>query len=531
MVIVISLTTFLVPAFANSSPSDDTCKSATVTYTKFQPNEQHIFLNPGASASFSASDQLDGFSGYKFRNTHVSMNAANSSFLKEISTDLYIETNNYLFGGTIGAWTPNLNFTLTNPTSQTQEVFLNIRNSYTHIAYAPDCISNGQHTITFTTDTAPADQFSVGWGFFGALVSLDLNGSRFDPYGVSSANNIKMEDVSTAAVFYSPMTSTPMILKVQETGIPNPTSPYIGAWVFKRNFITLNPHQEYIVDVPVLRGWTFAYGIIDANISLSLYPQPYPFKLVNLAVYEPDGVPLLATPTNTTFGISNLSDQAYALYFDTTLYYWQNQTSAITYTDQVNVTDTQVYHNLSVNVPDATVGSDVGLSGQYVAFRSVGKILSYSAPAAVGRYQGQFMPLKSGTYDLVTVDPRIVQTSTVSVDNFGLKATVNISVTQDANPVPNANVTVHQKGTFTDRTYTANTNQYGQATITAAANMPEADQFTVTVANDAYNTAELVLNASVGMIWIVIVLAVVIIIVVFIVLLRKRKKQPKAVSA
>jgi hypothetical protein len=177
-----------------------------------------------------------------------------------------------------------------------------------------DIVNDGEHTITLKTDTVAADQFSVSWGFFGVLVSLDINGSRFDPYSISSANRIRMEDVSSAAVFYSSMTGTYLVMKVQEGSLPNPTSPYIGAWVFKRNLITLNPHQDYMFDVPVLNGWTYAYGIIDANITLSLYPQLYPFKLVNLAVYDPDQAPLLATPTNTTFGISNLSDQRHTAY-------------------------------------------------------------------------------------------------------------------------------------------------------------------------------------------------------------------------
>ncbi len=334
-----------------------------------------------------------------------------------------------------------------------------------------------------------------------------------------------MEHVSYAAVFYSAMTGTSVVLKLQEGNIPNPTSPYIGAWVFKRNYITLSPHQDYMFDVPDLNDWTYAYGIITCNITLSLYPQPYPFKLVNLAVYDPDQIPLLCTPTNTTFGISNLSDDTYSIYFDTTLYYWQNQTSSITHNDQVNITETSVYHNLNVNVPSATVGSELGLSGQYVAFQYVGKILSYTAPDPVGRYQRMYMPLKSGDYNLVTVDPRIVQEATISVDDFGLRATINVVVTFDGDPCPNANVIVHQEGTFTDRTYTAITDQNGEANIVVAAGAPEADQFTIKVAKDAYNTAEQVLGAMIGITWIVIVLLVIILIVVSLIFLRRHKKQ------
>ncbi len=233
-----------------------------------------------------------------------------------------------------------------------------------------------------------------------------------------------MEKVSTAAVFYSPLTDTSFLFKLQENGLKNPTSPYIGAWVFKHNEITLNPQQDFYLEVPALEGWTYAYGVIDSNITLSLYSPEYPFKLTNLAVYDPYQAPLLATPTNTTFGVSNISNQTYSIYFDMTLYYWQNQTSSISYFDQVNVTETSIYHNLSVQVSNADVGSELGLFGQYLAFRSVGKTLSYTAPDPVGLYQASYMPLKNGNYTLVSVEPRIVQNTTAIVDDLHLKTTL-----------------------------------------------------------------------------------------------------------
>jgi hypothetical protein len=119
--------------------------------------------------------------------------------------------------------------------------------------------------------------------------------------------------------------------------------------------------------------------------------------------------------------------------------------------DQVNVTETSIYHNLAVQVSDASVGAELGLSGQYVAFRPVGKILSYTAPDPVGMYQTSYMPLRSGNYSLVTVDPRIVLNTTAIVDDLHLRTTLDLNVTYNGDPFSNANISVRQKGTFTDR--------------------------------------------------------------------------------
>jgi hypothetical protein len=503
--------------------SNLTANSVPLTYTKIQQREEHIFLNPGASVTFNATDQLDGF---KLRSTHVNIDSTNRTFLKEIGTDLYFETYNYLFAGTVGAWTPNDTFTITNPGAATQEIFLKISNTYSHVAYASDIVNATEHLISFRTDVI-ADQFSVNWGFFGVLESLEINGSQYDPAIVSSANRLMMEDVSYAAVIYSLITNTSFVFKLQDNGLPYPASPYIGAWVFQHNEITLNPYQKFLFEIPDLKGWTYAYGVIDSNITLSIYSPQYPFKLINLAVYDPDQTPVLATPTNTTFGISNLSNQTYEVSFDTTLYYWQNQTNSITFSDQVNVTENSIYHNLSVYVSNANVGSELGLKGQYVAFRPTGKTLSYIAPDPVGKYLTSYLPLKTGNYTLVTVEPRIIANITSSVDDLHLRATLNFSVTYDGNPYPNANITVYQKGTFTDGTYSKLTDENGKASIIVRANAPEADELDINVAKNDFNYTNQVFTFTIGIMWFLIGSIAIVLIIASLLYLRMHKKRIK----
>jgi len=507
---------------------DLTTRIVPLTYTIYEEREEHIYLSPRASVTFSAPQQSGGC---KFTGTDVIMNATNRLFLKEIGTDLYVETYDY-WGGNLGAWTPNNNFTLTNTGEEIQELFLKIINRYSRRAFIKDVVNGTQHSIKFTTDTV-ANTVRVTWGFFGALKYLEVNGSQVDVSDVSSTirHPIMFEHLLYGARFdlHPPLRiySTSFTLKLEERALPpNPQSPRIAAMMIQNNVITLNPYQEFLFQVPNVNGWTFSNGLISSNITLAMYPTPYPFKLVNLAVWNPEETPVLATLLDTTFGIRNLSNKTYRLSFDTTLYYWQNQTS-MTYSHQVNITETSIYHKLSINVSDASIGAELGLRGQYLIFGSAGKTLRYDAPDPVGRFEGSYIPLREGSYILITKEPRIASNVTVSVDDLHLSATLNFSVIYDGSPYANAKITVLQKGVFTSATYETSSDENGKASIIVRANGPEVEELDITVSKDAYNYAKKVITFAVGTLWIAIAVFGVVTVTLSFLYLRMRRKRIK----
>lgn len=478
-------------------------RTVPVTYIRLEEKEHHIYLNPGESAKFTAPNQSEGF---KFRGTQIIMDATNRSFLKEIKTDLYVESHNY-WDGSLGAWTPNTNFTLTNPSRETQELFLKTINRYSRRTYVLDTVNGTEHFITFRTE-APADRVKMNWGFFGALKHLEVNGSQVDVSNVSSFNQlpIMLEHISFGCSFHLPNPSriqnTVFSLRLEERGLlPPPKSPHIVAMMIQHSVITLNPFQEFFFEAPKVPGWTYSYGVLYGNLTPSLYPTPYPFKLVNLALWNPEEKPVSATPIDTNFGIRNLSNKTYHLSFDIALYYWQNKTGT-TFSHQTNVTENSIYHKICVNVSDAGVGAESGLTAQYLVFGSKGKTLSYDAPDPIGRFEDAYIPLKEGSYTLITMEPQIVPNITVNFDDLHLSATLNISVTYDEDPYANAEITVLQKGMITRTNYKTYTDETGRASITVRANVPGIQELDITIAKDTHNHTKQTINIAVGILWI-----------------------------
>ena len=104
----------------NSEENSET-RLVPVEWLRSDEQEEHMFLDPEESVTFNASEQVDGL---HFLKIDVLIDSPNASFLREINSDLYIESYDYF--GSLGAWTPNNNFTITNPTADSQEVFLKI---------------------------------------------------------------------------------------------------------------------------------------------------------------------------------------------------------------------------------------------------------------------------------------------------------------------------------------------------------------------------------------------------------------------
>lgn len=511
-----------------SSPASNNLSVCTVpvTYIRLEEKEHHIYLSPRESATFRASNQSEGF---KFRGTQIIMNAANRSFLEEMKTDLYTESYDY-WDGSLGAWTPNSSFTLTNPISETQELFLKTINRYSRRTYVSDTVNGTEHFITFKTE-APADRVMMNWGFFGALKYLEVNGSQVDVSNVSSFNRlpIMLEHISFGCSFHLPhplrIHNTVFSLRLEERDIlPPPQSPHIVAMIIQHHVITLNPFQEFLFEVPKVKNWTYSYGVFYGNLTPSMYPTPYPFKLVNLAVWNPEEKPVSATPLDTKFGIRNLSNKTHHLSFDTALYYWQNKTG-MTFSHQANITETAIYHKICVNVSDADVGAESGLNAQYLVFGSTGKTLSYDAPDPVGRFEDTYIPLKEGSYTLITMEPKIVPNITVDVDDLQLSATLNINVTYDGEPYANAEITVLQKGMVTGATYKTYTDATGRASITVRAKELGIQELDIMITKDVHNFTMQTINVAVGILWILVTVLVVGATILSFLFFRLRRKR------
>jgi hypothetical protein len=496
-----------------------------VQYSKQLVEEKHIFLAPDESLTFSAPQESDGL---KFTGIDVLLNSTNLSFLRVMNTDLYVES--YEYWGNMGAWTPNNNFTLTNPTSDTQELFLKISQNFGSRTYISDVIDGKVHTIKFTTEII-ADRVVVNWGFFGALKYLEINGSQVDVSDlVRDQNQMMLELFPYSAAFHLPSSlridQTEIMAKVEEEDLPLPPEYCsIGALSVEQKNITLDPYQQLMFDIPRIDGWTYLAGTIYSNLTVSEYPKPYPFKLINVAVWDPNANPLLMTLADITFGIRNLSNETYDITLDLALYYWQNQ-SGLTYSHEIiSSDDTPIYHKLSVNISNANVGAELGLAGQYLRLRVPGRVISYDAPDPVGRFSGSYIPLREGSYTLFTREDRIVTNVTLDVNDLILQSKLRIKVTYGGESYADANITVAQKGTFTSRTYEASTDQNGEATIAVVSNGPEMNQLTIKVAKDDYNYTEQTLSVTVGISWILTALIVIALTVLLVVFIRKRKKR------
>jgi hypothetical protein len=498
-----------------------------VQYQRREPQEQHLFLNPNESVTYNASDTSDGL---RFVSINVLLNSTNPSFLREVSTDLYIESYAY-FGG-LGAWTSRNNFTLTNPTASRQELFLKIVRNYVQTTYCVDNVVGNVHTIQFTSGPA-ADRVFVRWGVFAALKLLEVNGSAVDVLSVNrNLSPIMLEYLPNYASFHlaEPLQiqGTRFVLRLEERGMSPPSGfCYISAFKLDHKEITLGPNQEFMFDLPKVDGWGYVATTAYTNLTASLYPQPYPFELINMAVWDPTTNPMLTTMLDTAFGVRNLSNETYSLSFDILYYYWQNQTELTFSHEIIGTDDVSITHEVLANVSSSNIGAEFGLTGQYIRFLVDGKILRFDAPDSVGKYEGAFIPLKEGSYILITKENKLIANMASKVDDLGLSNKLIFNVTYNGDPFANAEVTVTQAGTFTSRVYNVSTDQNGEAVITVYSNGPESDQLSVKVSKDEFNFTQQTISYTVGASWIAVVLVAVVAVVVLAILFMRKRRKPK----
>ncbi len=484
----------------------------------------HIFLQSGQTIVYNASSRTSD--GLNFDSFSVQMNSTDLAFLQQLVTDLYIESYDYF--GALGAWTSRQNFTITNPTAVTQELFLRIVRNYQQTTYAPDIIAGEEHTIGFST-SPEADRVFVRFGFFAALIQAQVNGSEVD-FGnpTRSPDAIRVEYLPNYVSFQIPpnrIQNSNFIVKVEERDFSAPSSYcYISALIVQHRDISLAPKQKFLFDLPALKGWSYLAGAAYTNLTASAYPQPYPFQLINMSIWDPTQTPLLVTALDTTFGVLNISNQTWALSFDLLFYYWQNQT-ALAFTHRI-LSDTlqSIIHEVSVNVSDANVGSDLGLSGQYLRFQVPGATIGFEAPDPVGKYPQSYIPLRKGAYTLETSEPRISAEVTSQIDELQLTNTLHFNVTYGGDPYANAAITVTQRGTFTSRTYNIVTDQNGLATIALHSGEPEQVLLSVTVAKDQDNVSEKTISYFIGTAWIATVAVLVAVFLMLVWLVMRRHK-------
>jgi hypothetical protein len=509
----------------NSEDNSET-RLVPVEWLRSDEQEEHMFLDPEESVTFNASEQVDGL---HFLKIDVLIDSPNASFLREINSDLYIESYDYF--GSLGAWTPNNNFTITNPTADSQEVFLKIVRKYLQTAYAVDTIVDKEHTIEFTSGPA-ADRVFVRWGVYAALKYVEANQSEVYFSSINRTQNpVIVEFLPHYLSFQLPgsqrISRTHFLLRLEEREMEPPSGYcYVSALLLKHEEITLGALEEFTFDLPEVNGWNYLATVAYTNLTVSLYPEPYPFQLINLAVWEPDENPLLLTAVDTTFGIRNLSNESYKIGFDIAYYYWQNQTG-LAFSHEIVESDSEsIVHEVVANVFDANVGADLGLTGQYLQFLVPGKTTGFEAPDPVGKYEKSYIPLRQGSYTLITQEKRIVANIASSVNDLFLSNTLNIRVTYNGDAYANAEVTVDQRGALTDLTYEAFTDQNGEAKITIHSNGPELNHLNIKVSKDEFNYVEQTIDYMVGTSWyVIIVLAFIAVAVLVILYLRKRRKK------
>ncbi len=483
-----------------------------VQFLRTETQEEHIFLNPGESASYDASE----INGMMFSSMIVLLNSTNKTFLQTLLSDLYIQSYEYF--GNLGAWTPNTKFTLTNPTSTREELFVKIEKNYLQTTYASDLTEGDLHTIEFTSGPA-SDRVFVRWDMFASLQTVEANYTAID---VTSLNPtqipIKVEFLPTYMSFHLPdrqrIQSTHFKIRLQEKNSPWPSSfCYISAIKLEHKDVILFPNEEFTFDVPDVTGWNYLTTVVYTNLTTTLYPQPYPFQVLDLAVWEPAANPMLATAVDTSFGIKNLSNQTYTLGFDVVYYYWQNQMGLAFQHEIVDSNEVAITHKVIASVSDAEVGADLGLSGQFLRFLVSGKTLQFAAPNPVGIYEDSYIPLRQGLYELVKQEERVAVNITTQPDEVGLANRLHFSVTYNGEPLGGAAVSVMQRGTFTSQTYNATTDINGEATIAVHSSLPEGDQLEIRVAKDEFNYRDATLDYFVGWPWIALAVLIVAVIV------------------
>jgi hypothetical protein len=482
-------------------------------------DEDHIYLNPQQSVTYSSSEPPSGF---QFASLNVELNTTNQDFLKQLNTDLYVQSYNYF--GSFGGWTSKSNFTLTNPTAQTQELFLKIQTNYIQINYALDTEAGKTHTIEFNSSSA-ADRVFVRWGFFAALSLVVINGSTLDLSTINQkTSQVRVEFLPTYLSFQTPpqrIQATHFKLTIEERDIQPPSGYcYISALLLNHSDVTLNPNQQVLFTIPKVDGWTFNTVAAYTNLTASFYPQPYPFQLVNMSIWEANGIPLLVTALDTTFGVKNISNQTYSVGFDLLFYYWENQT-ALVFNHEIAATDvTSIRHRIEANISTATVGSEKGLTGQYLRFQVPGTTVSFDAPDPVGKYEGSYIPLRQGNYTLVTMENRIETNITSVADDLGFTNTLQIHVTYNGDPFANAQVNVTQTGN--EQAYTATTDQNGNAQIVIHSNFGF-NQIIVKVSKDLYNYVQNTVSYFAGFTLIIIAIVVAFALVITVIMLRRKR--------
>lgn len=498
-----------------------------IQYLRSEQQEDHVFIDSKASISYGSPAELHGMS---FATIHVQMNSTNQAFLRELQSDLLIESYDYF--GSFGGWTSNRNFTITNPTNGRQELFLKIVRNYFQTAYAIDTVEDKIHTIEFTSGPA-SDRVFVRWGVFAALKYLEANHTEVEVTSLNRTKNpIMVEFLPTYISLHLPLTEriqgTQFLLKLEEQNIPPPSGfCYISAFLLDKKEFTLEPRHEVFFSPPELEGWTYTTAVAYTNLTTLLYPLPYPFELVNMAVWEPEMDPLLITATDNFFGLRNISNETYNLSLDLVYYYWQNN-SGLTFMHEIFASDQEsITHRVLANVSDAAVGSEHGLLGQYLRFLlPQGETLLFNAPDTLGKYEDAFIPLMQGHYELVKKENRVVVQTLIQVNDWRLSNTLGFHVTCKGDPCGGAEILVTQRGTFTSREYTATTDKNGEAKITLYSNGIETGQLEIKVVKDEFNYDELLVSYFIGASWIAIIaISIIVVVVVLVLVLSSRRRK------
>jgi hypothetical protein len=487
-----------------------------------ESQDEHLFLDPLQSLTFNATEELNGL---RFVSIHVQANSTNQSFLRELNSNLFIESYDY-FGG-LGGYTQSNNVTLTNPTASKQELFLRITRNFMQTTYVKDTVVGQNHTIEFTNGPA-SNRVFVRWGVFAALKYVEINQTEANLSNIDKGlTQVRLEFLPTYASFQlpSPQTieGTHFLLRLEERDLPMPSGYcYVSSLKLDHKEVVLGPQQQVFLEAPKVNGWSFFAAAAYTNLTQSLFPKPYPFELINMAVWDPNANPMLLTATDTAFGIKNLSNATYSLGLDVLYYYWQNQ-SGLTFSHEAIVTNQElISHRVFAGVTNKNVGADVGLTGQYLRFQVPGRIVSFEAPNPVGKYDDSYIPLSEGSYVFVTEEEEIKVNMTSNVDDISLSNRLSFDVTYNGEPHGNAFITIKQTGSFTSRTYNTSTDQYGKASIIISSSAPEFVELTIRVSKDQFNYVDQKFGYGIGASWIATIMITCIALLAIAIAIRKK---------
>jgi hypothetical protein len=228
--------------------------------------DEHLFLDPQQSLTFNATEEMENL---KLVSIHVQANSTNQSFLRQLNSNLFIESYDY-FGG-LGGWTSNNNFTLTNPTSDRQELFLRITRNYMQTTYSGDTVVGQSHTIEFTSGPS-ANRVFVRWGVFAALKYLEINQTEVNLSNIeSNVSQVRLEFLPTYASFQLPsplrIEGTRFLLQLEEEDVSAPSGfCYISAFKLDHKEIVLGPYQQVLFETPAVNGWNLLAAEAYTNL-------------------------------------------------------------------------------------------------------------------------------------------------------------------------------------------------------------------------------------------------------------------------